>query len=144
MNSVISSGSRVRWFVLEHRTAGCPPHAGTGDTEQCRWQRPCWLNPLSGAASLPQDPCLICHRHPKLLIQAGMPHSGKIQPKDTNILVMSLQYQLWPSTENCCMGFFPKDGNWVFLDHQACDGGRVFGGLRRCCQWACKTHKISD
>lgn len=73
-----------------------------------------------------------------------MPHSRKIQPKDTNILVISLQYHLRLSTENCCMGVFLKHGNWVFLDHQAWDGGKEFGGLRRCCQWVCETHKISD
>lgn len=58
---------------------------------------------------------------------------GKMQPKDTNILVISLQYHLRPSTENCCMSVFLKHGNWVFLGHQAWDGGREFGGLRRCC-----------
>lgn len=68
VNSVISIGSPVSWFVLEHRTAGCPPPAAARDTEQCSWQRPCCSSSLTGAASLPQDTCLICHRHPKLLI----------------------------------------------------------------------------
>lgn len=67
-----------------------------------------------------------------------------MKPKDTNIPVISLQYQLRPSIENHCMVFFSEDENWIFLIQQAWDEGRDFGGVRWCYYWACETHKISD
>lgn len=133
VNSVISIGSPASWFVLEHRTAGCP-----------HLQLPGTQSSAAGRGPAAPVPSLVQHHFPRThawFVTDILNFSsklecltvGKMQPKDTNILVISLQYHLRPSTENCCMSVFLKHGNWVFLGHQAWDGGREFGGLRRCC-----------
>lgn len=74
-----------------------------------------------------------------------MPYSRKIRPKDKIVCVVSLQYQLRPSIENHCMGFFSEDGNWIISSPKSLRWRkRDLGGARWCCYWACETYKINE